>query len=181
MTGSLHSILHSTPAIVTRDLLLACVAIFWLGFAFWTFRDARRRIDDWWLVGTATLIGLVPILGPLAYLVFRPPETLADVHAREVEVRALEARLARPEPHCPVCRSPVESAFLVCPVCTSQLKQPCVSCRAPLEPLWQVCPYCMTPAGAVAVDLDSALAAEAATVARSKPRKRTNNRRASAS
>ena|GEM_PF-6811866 len=176
MTGSLHSILHSTPAIVTRDLLLACVAVFWLGFAFWTFRDARRRIDDWWLVGTATLIGLVPVLGPLAYLVFRPPETLADVHAREVEMRALEARLARPEPHCPVCRSTVEAAFLVCPVCTTQLKQPCSSCRAPLEPLWQVCPYCMTPAGAVAVDLDSALTAEAgAAVARSggsKPRKR---------
>jgi double zinc ribbon protein len=183
VTGSLHSVFHSTPAIVTRDLLLACAVVFWLGFAFWTFRDARRRIDDWWLVGTATLIGLVPLLGPLAYLVFRPPETLADVHAREVEVRALEARLARPEPHCPVCRSAVEASFLVCPVCTTQLKQPCASCRAPLEPLWQVCPYCMTPAGAVAVDLDSALAAEAATVAHttgSKPRKRTS-RRATAS
>jgi hypothetical protein len=165
MTGSLHSIFHSTAFVISRDLVVGCVVVFWFGVAFWTFRDARRRIDDLWLVGLASLIGLVPILGPLAYLLFRPPETLADVHAREVEVQALESRLARPEPRCPVCRSTVEASFLVCPVCTTQLKQPCGSCNAPLEPLWQVCPYCMTPAGAVTVDLDAALAAEAVAIA----------------
>ena len=165
MIGSLHSVFHSTAFVVTRDLLIGCVAVFWLGLAFWTYRDARRRIDDPWLVGTATLLALVPLLGTLAYLLFRPPETLADVRAREVEVQALEARLARPDPRCPICRSAVEAAFLVCPVCTTQLKQPCSSCNAPLEPLWQVCPYCTTPAGAVAVDLDSALTAEAAAAA----------------
>jgi predicted amidophosphoribosyltransferase len=114
------------------------------------------------------VLGLVPFLGPLAYLLFRPPETLAEIHARYVEVQALEARLHRPEPRCPVCRSAVEPAFLVCPVCTTQLKQPCVTCKAPLESLWQVCPYCMTPVGAVAVDLDAALTKEARTVATAK-------------
>ena len=41
-------------------------------------------------------------------------------------------------------------AILVCPVCTTKLKQACVSCRAPLEPIWQVCPYCETPIEAAA-------------------------------
>jgi hypothetical protein len=168
MTGSLHSILHSPAFVLSRNIVGATIVVFWLGFAFWTYRDARRRIDDWWLVGIAALLGLVPFLGPLAYLLFRPPETLAEIHARHVEVQALEARLARAEPHCPVCRSVVEAAFLVCPVCTTQLKQPCSTCKAPLEALWQVCPYCTTPVGSVAVDLDAALTKEAQTVARAK-------------
>jgi hypothetical protein len=171
MTGSgLHDIFHSTAFDVTRNLALFFVAVFWLGLAFWVNRDARRRIDDGWLVGTATLVGLVPFIGPLVYLLFRPPETLADVRAREIEVRALETRLLqKPQPQCPVCRTGIEPTYLVCPVCTTTLKHPCVSCRAPLDALWQACPYCATPVGGavvepLAVDLDAALTAEAVAV-----------------
>ena len=89
--GSLHDVLHSTAFTVARNVTLFFVVLFWLGFAYWTFRDARRRIDDPWLVGTATLLGLVPFIGPLVYLLFRPPETLAEVRTREVELRALES------------------------------------------------------------------------------------------
>jgi predicted amidophosphoribosyltransferase len=39
----------------------------------------------------------------------------------------------------------VEEEFLICPVCTTKLRQACVSCNRPLEALWQVCPYCETP------------------------------------
>ena len=35
--------------------------------------------------------------------------------------------------------------FLVCPVCTTKLRQACATCRRPLERAWQVCPYCETP------------------------------------
>src|SRR3954465_10056118 len=171
VTGSgLHDIFHSTAFDVTRNLALFFVAVFWIGLAFWVNRDARRRLDDAWLVGTATLVGLVPFVGPLVYLLFRPPETLADVRAREIEVRALELRLAaKPQPRCPVCRTDIEASYLVCPGCTTTLKQPCVACKAPLEPLWQACPYCATPVGAtaaepVALDLDAALAAEAVAI-----------------
>ena len=169
MLGSgLHDVFHSTAFAVARNVTVFVLVVFWLGLAYWALRDARRRIDDPWLVAVASLVALVPVFGPLVYLLFRPPETLAEIHARYVEVQALEARLHRPEPRCPVCRSAVEPAFLVCPVCTTQLKQPCVTCKAPLESLWQVCPYCMTPVGAVAVDLDAALTKEARTVATAK-------------
>jgi hypothetical protein len=167
--GSLHSVLHSTPFVVARDLVIACIVAFWLGLAFWTHRDARRRIDDPFLVGTATLVGLVPLAGPLIYLLFRPPETLAEVKARRIEVQALESRFARPEPRCPVCRTTVEADYLVCPVCTTALKEPCTACRAPLDPLWQACPHCGTRVGdVVAVDLDAALSAETAALARTR-------------
>ena len=64
---------------------------------------------------------------------------------RELEIRAMEERLAKRDLHCPVCRAAVEGTFLVCPVCTTRLKQACVKCNAPLEALWQICPHCATP------------------------------------
>jgi len=183
MTGSgLSDVLHSTAFEVTRNLALFVVAVFWLGLAYWVYRDARRRVDDAWLVGTATLVGLVPFVGPLVYLLFRPPETLADVQAREIEVRALRAHLRRPEPQCPVCRSGIEASYLVCPVCTTQLKQPCATCKAPLEPLWQACPYCATPVGATVEsltgDLDTALTAEAVAIPQKRRSKAAGGRAA---
>src|SRR5207244_1513292 len=51
-----------------------------------------------------------------------------------------------------VCRAEVSNEFLVCPVCTTKLKQACANCKAPLEALWQVCPYCETPVEPVAVE-----------------------------
>jgi hypothetical protein len=177
VTGSLHSVFHSTAFTLTRDIVIAALVALWLGLAFRTHRDAKRRIDDGWLVGLATLLGLVPIAGPLLYLLFRPPETLEEAHARSIEIRAIEERLGRVEPRCPICRTAVEASYLVCPVCTTTLKEPCVECKSPLDPLWQACPYCATPVGAaVTVDLDTALSAETASFASRKRTKRQNTR-----
>jgi Double zinc ribbon len=134
-------------------LSLFVVAVFWLSVAFWVYKDARRRIEDPWLVGMATVLGLVPFIGPLIYLLFRPPEYIDDVRERELEIKAMEERLSRRDLHCPVCRADVDPSFLVCPVCTTRLRQSCRKCKAPLEALWQVCPYCETPVEPVAVEL----------------------------
>jgi Double zinc ribbon len=132
--------------LVIRNLAIFFVVVFWLASTYWVYKDARRRIEDPWLVGMATLLGLVPpFIGPLVYLFFRPPEYLEDIRERELEIRAMEERLSGRESYCPVCRAAVEPEFLICPVCTTKLRQACVTCKAPLEPLWQVCPYCETP------------------------------------
>ena len=137
-----------------RNLSLFFVGVFWLATAYWVFKDARRRIEDPWLVGMATVLGLIPpFLGPLIYMLFRPPEYLEDVRERELEVRAMEQRLSRRDLSCPVCHADVDPAFLVCPVCTTRLRQSCRNCKAPLEALWQICPYCETPVEPAAVDL----------------------------
>jgi hypothetical protein len=140
--ASLHSAVHSTSATVALDIVLAYVALAWLGSVVWTVRDAHRRLDDLVLVVVAGLVGLVPVAGPLLYRVARPAETLDEARARGLEVRTLEQALRRAQPECPVCRTPVAAEFLRCPVCTTRLREPCASCRAPLEPLWQACPYC---------------------------------------
>ncbi|HWQ24065.1 MAG TPA: zinc ribbon domain-containing protein [Gaiellaceae bacterium] len=131
---------------LARDLGLVLGAVLWLATGFWTFKDARRRIEDPWLIALATLVGLAPpFLGPIIYLFFRPPEYLQDVRERELEIKAMEERLAQLDLRCPVCRARVEPAYLVCPVCTTRLKQACAECGQPLEALWQICPYCATP------------------------------------
>jgi double zinc ribbon protein len=140
-----HDFFNSGTWFVTRSLLIFFLIVFWIATAWWVYKDARRRIDDPLLVGTSTLLGLVPpFIGPFIYMLFRPPEYLDDVRERELEIRAMEDRLARRDLHCPVCRSEVEATYLLCPVCTTKLKQACVNCKAPLEALWQVCPYCET-------------------------------------
>ncbi len=128
-----------------RNLGLAFVVILWLATAFWTFKDARRRIGDPWLVALATVLGFVlPFVGPVIYMFFRPPEYLDDVHERRLEIKAMEQRLAELDRRCPVCRAHVEPNYLVCPVCTTRLKQSCGTCGQPLDALWQVCPHCAT-------------------------------------
>jgi hypothetical protein len=148
MTGStmpLAQTLDSPDWTLLRNIGIALLVVLWLATAYWTFKDARRRIEDPWLVALASLVGLVPpFLGPIIYLFFRPPEYLEDVRERKLEIKAMEERLSQLDQRCPVCRARVESAYVVCPVCTTRLRQACPSCGQPLESLWQVCPYCAT-------------------------------------
>jgi double zinc ribbon protein len=150
--ASTHDFFSSGTWLVIRNLLLFFAVVFWLAFAYWVYKDARRRIEDPWLVGMAALLGLVPpYVGPFIYMLFRPPEYIEDVRERELEIKAMEDRLSKRDLHCPVCRSEVDVSFLVCPICTTKLKQACSTCKAPLEALWQVCPFCETPIEPAAV------------------------------
>jgi len=125
------------------NLLLLFLAVLWLALVYWTYADAKRRIADPMLVGCATIAALFPFVGTIVYMVVRPPEYLEDVHERELEIAAAEARLASANEHaCPYCEYPVERSFLRCPSCLRRLKEPCGTCSKPLDPRWRICPYC---------------------------------------
>jgi RNA polymerase subunit RPABC4/transcription elongation factor Spt4 len=135
-TGTSHAILNGFAFFAF---------VLWLCLGAWTYKDARRRIEDPLLIGLSTLIGLFPpFVGPFIYMLFRPPEYLEDVRERELEVKAMEERIASVDLRCPVCHAEVDSDYLVCPVCTTKLKHACGNCGAPLEPIWQICPHCET-------------------------------------
>ena len=130
--------------LLVRNVTLFFLAVFWAASAYWVYKDARRRIEDPWLLAMAVALGIFPpFVGPLLYMFFRPPEYLEDVRERELEIKAMEESLLGER--CPVCRADVDPSYLACPVCTTKLKQACRGCKAPLEPLWQICPYCETP------------------------------------
>ena len=142
--GGLHDFFDSGTWDVIRTVGVFFLIILWGATVYWVRKDARRRIESRPVIWLVTLLGAVPpLLGPLVYMLFRPPEYLEDVRERELEIRAIEKRLSARE--CPVCRADIEPEFLVCPVCSTRLRQSCSNCKRPLEPTWQVCPYCETP------------------------------------
>jgi hypothetical protein len=140
-----HDFFDSEVWLVIRNVTLFFLVVFWLASAYWVYKDARRRVEDPWLLAMAVALGIFPpFIGPLIYMLFRPPEYLEDVRERELEIKAMEESLVAAE-RCPVCRATIEPSYLACPVCTTKLKEACRRCKAPLEPLWQICPFCETP------------------------------------
>ena len=123
-------------------LLLLLIVVLWLSLALWVYKDARRRIGEPILIGVAVAAAvLFPFVGPFVYLFLRPPEYLADVRERELEIRLMERRVGG-SGACPECGEAVEADYLVCPACHAQLKQACAQCARPLDPAWRICPYC---------------------------------------
>ncbi|MGH2953997.1 MAG: zinc ribbon domain-containing protein, partial [Solirubrobacterales bacterium] len=131
---------------LTVNLLILFLVVLWLALIAWTYFDARRRIEDSFLIACATAASLFPYVGTVVYSILRPPEFLADRHERELETRASELRVRQlEEQSCPNCGHPVERTYLRCPSCRARIKDPCESCGKPIDPRWSICPYCETP------------------------------------
>jgi hypothetical protein len=56
------------------NLLVVLLVVVYLALIVWTFLDARRRIEDSWLVACATAASLFPFVGAMVYSILRPPE-----------------------------------------------------------------------------------------------------------
>ena len=75
-------------------LVQVFIVALWLALIFWTYRDARRRIEEnGWIAASVALSVVIPYLGTLIYLVVRPPEYIEEARERELELLALERRL----------------------------------------------------------------------------------------
>jgi double zinc ribbon protein len=141
-----HAIFGIEPGTLNTivQLVLLAVVVVWLSLVWYTFADARRRLDDDLLVASAVLASLLfPFLGTIVYMIVRPPEYLEDVRERELEMEAAQARLMSLEYQlCPHCDAAVGRDFLRCPHCLRKLRDTCASCSRPLDPDWMICPYC---------------------------------------
>ena len=127
------------------SLLVLFLIVVYLALIWWTYLDARRRIEDPVLIACATAASLFPFLGTIVYTILRPPEFLEDREERELELRAAELELRqRIEHSCPHCEYPIERNYLRCPNCERRLRNPCRKCHKPLDPKWGICPYCET-------------------------------------
>jgi hypothetical protein len=127
------------------NLLILFLIVVYLALIYWTYLDARRRIEDPVLIACATAASVFPYLGTVVYTILRPPEFLEDREERELELRAAELELRqRIENSCPHCEYPIEKSYLRCPNCERRLRNPCRKCHKPLDPRWGICPYCET-------------------------------------
>lgn len=123
----------------------ATAAAFWLGSIIWAFRDMRLRSrDPFAQILAAILVGVLPFVGTVLYLVLRPPETLADRYLRSLEEEALLQEMES-RPSCAKCKRRVNEDWMVCPSCVNTLKKPCGSCNNLLDLKWKSCPYCAEP------------------------------------
>lgn len=138
---------------ILNGVIVAFVAyliVLWIALVFYVWRDARRRSRSIFFVAFATLVALLPFLGPLVYLVLRPPLTLEEERALELEEQALAERPPDgvPTRPCPTCGREIEQEFILCPYCRTQFARRCTSCERSLRLGWSVCPYCATEVGA---------------------------------
>ncbi len=136
--------LSGTAGLIASLVILFLVVVY-LALIWWTYLDARRRIEDPVLIACATAASVFPYLGTVVYTILRPPEFLEDREERELELRAAELELRqRIENSCPHCEYPIERLYLRCPNCERRLRNPCRKCHKPLDPRWGICPYCET-------------------------------------
>lgn len=136
------------------NLLIFFLVAVWLALVYWTYADARRRIEDPMLVWCATVASLFPYIGTVVYTIVRPPEYIEDARERSLEIQSAQGRLKQLQRQaCPNCNYPIGYEYLRCPSCSFKLKEPCESCAKPVDPSWRLCPYCETalaPASGVA-------------------------------
>jgi hypothetical protein len=127
------------------NLLVLFLVVVYVALIYWTYLDAKRRIEDPVLIACATAASVFPFIGTVVYTILRPPEFLEDREERELELRAAELRLRQLiEQSCPHCEYPISASYLRCPNCERKLRSPCRKCRKPLDPKWGTCPYCET-------------------------------------
>jgi len=125
-------------------VVITYIVVLWIAGLIWVYRDIRDRSRDPFYHAIAVFMVLAFNLpGLWLYLILRPKLTLADAYERTLEEEALLQDL-EDQKGCPTCHRRVLDEYIVCPSCTTQLKEPCPNCTRPLSYSWVACPYCAT-------------------------------------
>jgi RNA polymerase subunit RPABC4/transcription elongation factor Spt4 len=139
---TINKIINSPLWTLALYVLAFCLVVLWLALVLWTYKDARKRVEDPVVVGVAVLTSLVlPFMGTVIYAILRPAEYLVEVRERELEVRAMEQELQIMRA-CPSCGELIKPEYVACPSCRRTLRSTCPSCDRVQEPSWKLCPYC---------------------------------------
>ncbi|HEY7294534.1 MAG TPA: zinc ribbon domain-containing protein [Dehalococcoidia bacterium] len=125
-------------------IVITYLVVLWVAGMVWVYRDIRDRTRDPFYHALAVFMVLVFTLpGFWLYLILRPKLTLAEAYERTLEEEALLQEL-EDQKGCPTCHRRVLDDYIVCPSCTTQLKEPCPNCGRPLSYSWVACPFCAT-------------------------------------
>ncbi len=123
---------------------LAYIAALWFALIVWTYRDIEQRSRSVITQIFATLlVVLFFVPGALLYLVLRPRDTLDEAFQRSLEEEYLLQDL-EDLPRCHSCHRAIESDWVVCPSCHTELRHECPNCGHLVRVTWDICPYCAT-------------------------------------
>jgi hypothetical protein len=81
------------PAGVDVALIVFGVSL-WMALIRWTYVDARRRLSSAGLVGASAALAVLPLAGPVVYMILRPPESLDDAQERAISIASSERLIA---------------------------------------------------------------------------------------
>ncbi|MDQ2787435.1 MAG: zinc ribbon domain-containing protein [Chloroflexota bacterium] len=133
---------------------LAYFAALWFALIVWTYRDIEQRSRSVITQIFATLLSVLFFVpGALLYLVLRPRDTLDEAFQRSLEEEYLLQDL-EDLPRCHSCHRAIESDWVICPSCHTELRHECPTCAHLVRVTWDICPYCAT-------ELEPAAAADA--------------------
>ena len=128
--GGIHNFFHSTLWSAIQAIGELFLVVLWLATVYWVHKDAKRRIES------RALVWLVTLLGPCRRSSGRSStcssarrstsRTSASASSRSGRSRAGSARGSARS-----AGAEVEADFLVCPVCTTKLRQSCANLQAP--------------------------------------------------
>jgi double zinc ribbon protein len=121
-------------------------------------------------VAAGGVVALTPFLFPLgviAYRVVRPPETVTERAARDLESYVLAASVDHTR--CRTCSRTVDETWMRCPACGADLAVACPACGGRVGFDWSVCAWCAhdleplgdaatMPAHVVPIDVPAAMA-----------------------
>lgn len=123
---------------------LAYFAALWFALIVWTYRDIEQRSRSVITQIFATLLAVLFFVpGALLYLVLRPRETLDEAFQRSLEEEYLLQDL-EDLPRCHSCHRAIESDWVICPSCHTELRHECPTCAHLVRVTWDICPYCAT-------------------------------------
>lgn len=142
MDGVLNFIASAAKLIIAVGL--AYLAALWFALIVWTYRDIEQRSRSVITQIFATLlVVLFSVPGAILYLVLRPRETLDEAFQRSLEEEYLLQDL-EDLPRCHGCHRAIESDWIVCPSCHTELRHECPNCGHLVRVTWDICPYCAT-------------------------------------
>ena len=64
------------------NLLVLFLIVVYFALIYWTYLDAKRRIEDPVLIACATAASVFPFVGTVVYTILRPPEFREDREER---------------------------------------------------------------------------------------------------
>ncbi|KUK77421.1 MAG: hypothetical protein XD93_0330, partial [candidate division WS6 bacterium 34_10] len=115
--------------------------VFWLVVTSWIWVDSDERTTNKWMRFFYVLIGLIPVLGWIIYLIVRPSETIDEIYWGDLERRYLKYE-AKDLGDCPRCGTQLFPGFIFCPNCKKRLKRKCSECGVYVDMEYKYCTNC---------------------------------------